>query len=97
MAKNIRWTNRALIDRTNIYKFWLEHNQSNTYPEKLEELFEKSAYIISIFPQIGTPTNYREVLAKNVGDYKIFYRVKADEIQILRVWDTRQNPDNIGI
>jgi addiction module RelE/StbE family toxin len=97
MAKKIRWTNRAIMDRTNIYRYWLERNQSNTYPEKLEKLFEKSADIISIFPHIGTSTNYREVYAKIVRDYKIFYRIKSDEIQILRVWDTRQHPDNTRI
>lgn len=97
MAKKIRWTNRAIIDRTNIYRYWLERNQSNTYPEKLEELFEKSAEIISNFPNIGTPTNYREVYAKIVRDYKIFYRIKSEEIQILRVWDTRQHPGKTGI
>lgn len=97
MAKKIKWTSRAIVDRTDIYRYWLERNQSNAYSEKLEGLFENSAKIISNFPHIGTPTNYREVYAKVVGDYKIFYRIKADEIQILRVWDTRQDPDNIGI
>ncbi|TVQ00684.1 MAG: hypothetical protein EA359_15435 [Balneolaceae bacterium] len=44
-----------------------------------------------------TPTNYRDVYAKIVLDYKIFYRIKSDEIQILRVWDTRQHPYNTEI
>ena len=97
MAKKVKWTTRALIDRTNIYKYWLERNQSNTHSEKLEELFEKSAEIISTFTFIGTSTNYRDVYAKVVKDYKIFYRIKQDEIQILRVWDTRQHPNKIGL
>jgi addiction module RelE/StbE family toxin len=94
MAKKIRWTTRAIIDRTNIYKYWLERNQSNSYPEKLEQLFEKSADIISNFPNIGTRTDYRNIYSKIVRDYKIFYRIEPDEIQILRVWDTRQHPDS---
>ncbi len=94
MAKEIRWTTRSIIDRTNIYKYWLERNQSDIYSEKLEPLFEKSAEIISNFPNIGTRTNYRNVYSKIVRDYKIFYRIETDEIQILRVWDTRQHPDS---
>lgn len=97
MGKEVSWTNRAIVDRTNIYKYWLNRNQSNIYSEKLEELFERSAEIISNFPLIGTATNYRKVYAKIVKDYKIFYRIKSDEIQILRVWDTRQHPDSTGI
>ena len=94
MAKKIRWTTRSIVDRTNIYRYWLERNQSDIYPNKLEQLFEKSAVIISNFPSIGTPTNYRNVYSKVVRDYKIFYRTEPDEIQILRVWDTRQDPDS---
>ncbi|MEP4534117.1 MAG: type II toxin-antitoxin system RelE/ParE family toxin [Cyclobacteriaceae bacterium] len=93
MAKEIKWTTKSIIDRVNIYKYWLERNQSNSYPEKLEKLFEKSAEIISQFPYIGTRTDYRDIYSKIVRDYKIFYRVNSDEIQILRVWDTRQHPD----
>ena len=94
MAKKIRWTTRSIIDRTDIYKYWLERNQSDVYPEKLERLFEKSAKLISNFPNIGARTDYRNVYSKVVRDYKIFYRIEADEIQILRVWDTRQDPDS---
>ncbi|MEM7551889.1 MAG: type II toxin-antitoxin system RelE/ParE family toxin [Bacteroidota bacterium] len=97
MAKKVRWTTRSITDRTNIYKYWLERNKSNAYPDKLEQLFEKSAEIISNFPNIGTQTDYRNVCFKVVRDYKIFYRIEFDEIQILRVWDTRQHPDSIGI
>jgi plasmid stabilization system protein ParE len=94
MAKKIRWTTRSIIDRTNIYKYWLKRNQSNVYSEKLEQLFEKSAEIISNFPNIGTRTNYRNVYSKIVREYKVFYRIDSDEIQILRVWNTRQHPDS---
>ncbi|MBV6642404.1 MAG: type II toxin-antitoxin system RelE/ParE family toxin [Cyclobacteriaceae bacterium] len=97
MAKEIRWTTRSIIDRTNIYKYWFERNQSEVYPEKLEQLFEKSAELIANFPKIGTQTNFRNVYSKVVRDYKIFYRVTNDEIQILRVWDTREHPNSAGI
>jgi len=97
MAKKISWTTHSIIDRTNIYKYWLERNQSDIYPEKLEQLFEKSAELISTFPNIGARTNFRNVYSKVVRDYKIFYRIESDEIQILRVWDTRQHLDSPGL
>ncbi len=85
MAKEIKWTNRAIFNRTIIYRYWLERNKSNSYSQKLDELFEKSAEIIEKFPNIGKPTNYRNVFAKVVRDYNIFYRIKSAEIEILRV------------
>jgi len=97
MAKKVRWTTRAIIDRSKIYRYWLKRNQSNIYSEKLEDLFEKLAETISNFPHIGTQTSYREVYTKIISNYKIFYRINADEIQILRVCDTRQNPAKAGI
>lgn len=96
MAKKVKWTTKSIIDRTNIYKYWLERNQSNIYPDKLEQLFEKSANLISEYPYIGIRTDYCETYSKVVQYYKIFYRVNVDEIQILRVWDSRQDPDNIS-
>jgi toxin YoeB len=94
MSKKVRWTTRSITDRRNIYRYWLEQTQSDTYPEKLEELFEKSAELISKFPNIGILTDYRNVYSKVIRDYKIFYRIEPDEIQILRVWDTRQYPES---
>ena len=41
MAIKVRWTSRAIADRLNIYKYWLERNPSDSYPEKPESLFEK--------------------------------------------------------
>ena len=97
MAKEVRWTTRSILDRTNIYKYWLERNQSDAYPDKLEQLFEKSAELISNFPNIGIQTDYKNVYSKVIKDYKIFYRIEPNEIQILRVWDTRQYPDSANL
>lgn len=97
MAKEVKWTDKSIKDRVEIYKYWAERNKSEVYSRNLDELFEKSARAISIFPLIGTPTNYKNVYAKIVRDYKIFYRLRIDEVQILRVWDTRRNPTKVGL
>ncbi len=96
MDKKVNWTTKSITDRAKIYKYWLKRNRSDIYPEKLDKLFEKSAELISKFPLIGSQTNHRNVYSKVIKDYKIFYRIKMDQIQILRVWDTRQHPDTSG-
>lgn len=92
MVKQVKWTSRSINDRVSIYKYWQQHNRSTEYSDKLELLFEKSANLISKFPHIGIKTGYRNVYSKVVRQYKLFYRIQEEEIQILRVWDTRQDP-----
>ena len=97
MAKVIVWTETAVRDRFRIYQFWLSHNQSQSYSDKLEKLFNESALLIAQFPEVGTKTDYKDIRVKIVGNHKLFYKSKMDRIEIIRVWDTRQNPSDIDI
>lgn len=97
MAKEIVWTEAAVVDRFKIYLFWLAHNKSETYSDKLERLFNESAKLIAQFPEIGTTTDYEGVRVKVVRNYKLFYMDSHDKIEIIRVWDTQQNPEGIEI
>ena len=97
MAKKIIWTETSVKDRFQIYQFWLTNNQSNSYSEKLERLFNESAKLISLFPEIGTKTDFPEIRVKVIRDFKIFYRERIDSIEIIRVWDTRRKPTGLQI
>lgn len=97
MAKKIIWTHTAIEDRFKIYQFWLDRTKSNTYSNKLEHLFTEGAKLISKFPEIGRPTDFDHIRAKIIQNYLLFYLIQSDSIQIIRVWDTRQNPENLEI
>ncbi len=97
MAKKIVWTQTAIQDRLRIYQYWIEKNKSNLFSEKLERLFNESAILLSEFPEIGTQTDFQNVRVKVIRDYKLFYQFTPDSIQIIRVWDSRQNPDNLKL
>ena len=92
MAKKIEWTQTSIRDRFRIYQFWIENNKSDTFSKKLEILFNAAAKLISEFPEIGTKTDYLDLRVKVVRSYKIFNLNEVDKIQIIRVWDGRQNP-----
>ena len=53
--------------------------------------------MISLFPEIGTKTDFPEIRVKVIRDFKIFYRDRIDSIEIIRVWDTRRNPTDLQI
>jgi plasmid stabilization system protein ParE len=95
MAKKIEWTQTSIQDRVKIYHFWVERNKSDSYSKKLELLFNEAAKLISEFPEIGIETDFPDLRVKVIRSYKLFYLNQADKIQIVRVWDSRQNPENL--
>lgn len=97
MAKKIIRTEKAILDRINIYKFWSDHNLSNRYSEKLELLFQQYATLISEFPKIGLQTTKEGIRYKVVRNFKIFYQEEEDQIVIFRVWDVRQDPESFEL
>jgi len=95
MAKKIEWAQTSIQDRFKIYHFWTENNKSDSYSKKLEVLFNEAAKLISEFPEIGTETDFPDLRVKVIKSYKLFYLNNVDKIQIVRVWVSRQNPENI--
>jgi plasmid stabilization system protein ParE len=92
MAKEIIWSEQANSDRKNILRYWILRNQSKKYSVKLDQLFREAVLLISVYPFIGKETDIKNVRAKKVRDYFIFYQETVTQIHILSVWDTRQNP-----
>lgn len=97
MAKEIEWTLTSLQDRFKIYFYWIDHNKSDIYSKKLEILFNEAGKIISEFPEIGTETDHPNLRVKVVKNYKLFYLNQIDKVQIIRVWDSRQNTVNLKL
>ncbi len=83
--------------QVNIYNFWIDNNKSDSYSKKLEILFNGAAKLISEFPEIGTETDKLNVRVKVIKSYKLFYISEVDKIQIIRIWDSRQNPAELKL
>ena len=95
MARKIEWTKTSIQDRFEIYKFWIEKNKSDSYSKKLEILFNEATRLVSEFPEIGTETDFPGLRVKVIKSYKLFYTDDSNTIRIIRIWDTRQNPQNL--
>ena len=95
MAKKIIWSDQAHNDKKNILEYWTARNNSTTYSIKLNILFNYSIRIISKYPKIGRPTDFGNVRAKIVKDYILFYEEHSATINILTIWDSRQNPEKL--
>jgi toxin YoeB len=66
MARQVIWSNKAVLDCFQIYKFWVYNNQSETYSKKLELLFQEAANLLSQFPEVGAKTDIDGVRVKVV-------------------------------
>lgn len=97
MAKEIVWTESAIRDRLQIFSFWATHNDSPAYSLKLDTLFNASTELLAKYPRTGTITDYPGVWVKVIGPYRLFYRNSLDRLEVIRVWDTRRNPDALKL
>lgn len=95
--REVRWTLRSLKDKMLIYEYWLERNQSDAYPRKLERLFKKSMSFTARFPFAGKATELEDIRYRIVKDYKLFYSITDSTIEVLTVWDSRRNPQNLRL
>lgn len=95
MAQRVIWSLQAQHDRKEILSYWRTRNNSNIYSKKLNDLFKKAVKLIAAHPNIGSQTDIENVRAKVVRDYLIFYETTNSRIEILSVWDTRRNPDDL--
>ena len=95
MAKKVIWSLQAEIEFAEILEYWMIRNKSSEYSEKLIGLFTEATELISQFPEIGQSTDIENVRHKLVRDYSIFYRLNVETIEVLTIWDNRQNPDKL--
>lgn len=97
MLKQIKWSVRDTQDRFVILEYWIERNRSNAYSIKLDLLFKESIDLIAQIPELGKPTDFLNVRIKIVRDYYIFYRIKDYLLEIITIWDSRRNPENLKL
>jgi len=102
MELKVFWTDFAKSELKNIFDYHKE-KVSGKIAQQIAEQIVLTAYELKIFPEMGIveellqsrPENFRYIISTN---YKIIYWInKAKErIEIVDVFDTRQNPIKIS-
>ena len=96
MAKRqIVWTLTAANQRRHILEYWIEHNQSTAYSEKLIEIFRERAQQLIENPKLGKKADFPKTRVISLGHFSIFYKVTKDRIIITSLWDNRQDPKKL--
>ncbi|MGW9684959.1 type II toxin-antitoxin system RelE/ParE family toxin [Flagellimonas sp. 2504JD1-5] len=97
MAKRIIWTSRADTVFTKILEFYCNRNQSKTYSKKLNKEIHQTIKLIAKYPLLGIKTDIDDIRVLIKKQHKIFYEVRANEIVVHLVWDTRQSPKTLKL
>lgn len=96
--RRIVWLEDAKNDLKEIVSYYNKRNGSSVYSRKLVNVLKSSLLLLETNPLLGIKVkdkeNYRVLIIK---DYKVFYRILLNRIEIMLVWDTRQNPDKIPV
>ena len=96
MVKQIIWSRLAHLDRFQILEYWNNRNKSTVYSKRLNQIFEDTVELISKHPKIGKDTDIPNVRIKIVKDYFFTYCETETTIEILTIWDSRQDPSKFN-
>ena len=93
--RKIIWSSRAKIDLFEILDYYYKRNGTKTYSRKLNSVIRKSIKLLKKYPFIGFRTDIQFVRTLITGHFCIFYEVSNEAIEIITIWDSRQNPENL--
>jgi toxin YoeB len=63
----------------------------------LNLLFNESLKILTQLPEFGKPTIHKNIKFIIISHFEIIYKIAPNEIVVLDIWDTRQNPENFPL
>ncbi len=91
--RKIEWTFRAKKEFDNTFNYWINHNKSDIYSQKLLDETLRKVNLIAENPLVGEVVlkNYRRVLV--LENFSIVYRTNRNIITINAFFDNRRNPN----
>ena len=97
VRRKIIWSNKAKISLYEILEFFNKRNKSKLYSRKLYKSFHSQVKRLSNQPEIGIETEMPDIRGLIINEYILYYEITLDSIIIHKVWDSRQNPENLEI
>ncbi|WP_295800145.1 type II toxin-antitoxin system RelE/ParE family toxin [Mucilaginibacter sp.] len=96
MAKRkIVWTETAVRQRREIFRYWTVRNGSSAYAEKLIKLIAVRVKVIRKYPEAFIATKYPETRISAMGHFSLLYKFNENEVIITAFWDNRQDPEKL--
>ena len=93
--KDIVWTQTAVKQRREIFRYWSKRNGSNLFALKLIKVISKQIKIIEKHPEAYKEIDFENIRESAFGHFSLYYRVSNDQIIVMAFWDNRQDPENL--
>lgn len=97
MARRLIWSVTAQNSRKNLFDYWNNRNKSKVYSNKLNSLFNENLKSVVQFPEFGNSAANDNIKYVIISHFELIYKITTNEIIVLDIWDTRQNPENFPI
>ncbi|WP_339702456.1 type II toxin-antitoxin system RelE/ParE family toxin [Algoriphagus aquimarinus] len=91
--KQIVWSNLASTELASILDFYTVRNNSSRYSLKLLDEIEKVVSALIDNEHLGRLATNKFTRILPFKYYLIFYEVNQHQIEIISIWDNRQNPE----
>lgn len=97
MAKRVVLSPEADDDRLEILDYWFNRLGHKEYSANLDKKFRKAFRLLASFPEIGKRVEGGDERMYVVRPYEMFYRDQKENIDVLRIWDSRRNSENLKL
>jgi plasmid stabilization system protein ParE len=98
MAKRkVVWTISAEIQLQSILDFFNNRNKNANYSRRLYKNLIKVLRTVEKNPELGIKTKIENIRGLIIDDYILFYEISETMILVLKIWDSRQNPNKLDI
>ncbi|MBN1183191.1 MAG: type II toxin-antitoxin system RelE/ParE family toxin [Bacteroidales bacterium] len=97
VKRKIIWSPRAKSALLGILDYYIKRNGSKTYSNKLNASLRSSIRLLENHPELGIKADIKNVRVLIHGDYAIFYKISEVTIELITIWDSRQDPKNLDI
>ncbi|MDR0393907.1 MAG: type II toxin-antitoxin system RelE/ParE family toxin [Tannerella sp.] len=96
---SIKWSHRAVKEKSDILRYWVKRNESEAYSERIELETDKAISVILKNNLAGEKVKNRDHVRRLtiMRDYSIYYTVTGKYVYILVFWDNRQNPKRLKL
>lgn len=97
VKRKIIWSPRAKSALFGILDYYFKRNGSKIYSNKLNASLRSSIRLLENHPELGVKADIKNVRVLIHGDYAIFYEIREDIVELLTIWDSRQDPKKLDI
>lgn len=97
VKRKIIWSPRAKSDLFTILSFYYKRNGTKSYSNKLNTSLRSAIRLLEKNPTLGVLVDVKNIRNLIQGDLNVFYEIKEESIEIITVWDSRQDPEKLNL